>query len=109
MEGDAFKITRIISYQNSFMPVIHGRIVSTPRGTEVRILMRPYLFVILFLAVWSTPFLTIALSNLLSVIVTKEELNTFPLEMLLFMLLLSNGGFWYDAWKSKKILLELIS
>lgn len=47
-----FEITRIIRYRNSFLPVIKGSIQTIIGGTNIKIQMKPNVFVLLFMAVW---------------------------------------------------------
>src|ERR1700730_11232299 len=39
VEGHRFRIRRDIQYRNSFLPLIRGRIVSTPTGSRVNVFM----------------------------------------------------------------------
>lgn len=50
--NDTFKISRIIRYRNSFLPVIEGRVESIGNASRVSITMRPFWFVSAFLAIW---------------------------------------------------------
>lgn len=50
VDSAGFKLTRVIGYQNSFLPVITGRFVATPAGTEVRVTMRLVVWVYAFIA-----------------------------------------------------------
>lgn len=50
--GDSFKISRVINYRNSFLPIIRGEIYEGIGQTEVVINMRPVVFVIIFMSVW---------------------------------------------------------
>lgn len=52
IEADTFKISRIISYRNSFLPVIKGSVSSLPDQREITISMELNLFVKLFMIVW---------------------------------------------------------
>ena len=45
---DSFKIRRIICYQNSFLPIIVGKIDEMAHGTRIRITMRVHWFVMAF-------------------------------------------------------------
>ena len=47
-----FIINRIISYRNSFLPIITGRISNGFSGTEIKIKMRPHIFVLIFMSFW---------------------------------------------------------
>lgn len=47
-----FKISRIINYRNSFLPIISGSIYSAIGKTEVEIKMRLHQFVFIFILIW---------------------------------------------------------
>ena len=54
--GDSFRIRRILSYRNDFIPTIKGQFKSTDHGTKIVISMtlslHVYIFVIFWLAVF---------------------------------------------------------
>ena len=52
IKDSEFEITRIIRYRNSFLPVIKGSIQTIIGGTNIKIQMKPNVFVLLFMAVW---------------------------------------------------------
>ena len=52
IESNSFKINRVISYRNSFLPVIKGSVSSFADQQEIKISMRLNLFVKLFMSVW---------------------------------------------------------
>lgn len=47
-----FDISRRISYRNSFLPVIKGKMESTGTGTAISVRMRLNIFAIIFACVW---------------------------------------------------------
>ena len=49
---NTFEISRVISYRNSFLPVIKGEISPHIGGTKVVIKMSPTIGVILFMCIW---------------------------------------------------------
>src|SRR5712671_2639644 len=49
---DAFKISRIIHYRNSFLPIIHGTCRPGHHGTTVAVKMRLHPFVMAFMCFW---------------------------------------------------------
>jgi hypothetical protein len=62
----AFKISRIILYRNSFLPIIFGTIQARPQGgTRVEVMMRMHWFVIAFMLVWEAVPLVILTAVLL--------------------------------------------
>ncbi|MNK00370.1 hypothetical protein D3C87_181540 [compost metagenome] len=52
IESGSFKISRVISYRNSFLPVIKGSVSSFMNQREITISMRLNLFVKLFMSLW---------------------------------------------------------
>ena len=48
VDGFNFKINRIINYQNSFLPMIIGKI----EGGDVELTLRPSIFAIVFMVLW---------------------------------------------------------
>ena len=50
--GNQFEISRIITYRNSFLPLIRGHVSTYMGQTEVAIRMRPVLFVLIFMGFW---------------------------------------------------------
>ncbi len=60
MEGDSFKLQRIISYRNSFRPVFIGKFEERRGETIVHLKMRMHILIIVFSVLW-TLICTIAL------------------------------------------------
>ncbi|MGD1906002.1 MAG: WD40 repeat domain-containing protein [Leptolyngbyaceae cyanobacterium] len=60
-----FEIRRIIHYRNSFLPQIKGRFESGPLGTTVHVSMGLHPLVLIFLLMWSTPWLSFGIPILL--------------------------------------------
>src|SRR5262245_58167447 len=50
--GDEFRLFRIIRSKNLFLPLIRGKVLSTPGGAIVKVRMRPHGFALTFLLVW---------------------------------------------------------
>ena len=53
MEGDSFKLQRIISYRNSFRPVFIGRFEERSGETIVHVKMRLHYLIIVFSVLWT--------------------------------------------------------
>ena len=45
--SDGFKINRIISYRNSFLPILHGSFKNNPKGTSIIIKLRLHKLVLI--------------------------------------------------------------
>jgi hypothetical protein len=52
VRGDEFQVFRIIGYKNLLLPLIWGKVLSTPEGTIVKVKMRPHGFALTSLSVW---------------------------------------------------------
>src|SRR5215472_4770479 len=50
--SSGFKITRVIQYRNSFLPVVTGRIRDEGDGCIIEIILRLHFFVAVFMALW---------------------------------------------------------
>jgi hypothetical protein len=111
---NAFKITRIIHYRNSFLPVIVGAI--KPRlagGTRVEITMRLAWAVAAFMILWSAVPLGILVFMLASKSGAAPQkaggLLGFTLMMACFAYALCSGGFNVEARRAREILVKVIS
>jgi hypothetical protein len=108
ISGYSFEITRIIGYRNSFRPVIIGEI-SSYLGSEINIVMRMNMAVIIFCCVWMGGVLIAAIATLAAQINSGKFLlpGLIPFAMLLLGYILFTGGFKYESIKAKKFLKEL--
>ena len=52
VSAHSFRVSRVIHYKNSFLPVIDGVIERGPMGTIVRVRMRMSVFTIAFMLFW---------------------------------------------------------
>ncbi len=52
ISGNTFKISRIITGRNSFLPIIKGEIYSQPFGCSIRIRMSLHKIVLAFMILW---------------------------------------------------------
>lgn len=105
-----FKISRVISYRNSFLPVILGTVSSGSGGTEIRLSMRMNLFVMVFMGIWLSiaGLATLGSLSVVTIALLKfkpASLNAFlliPLGMFLFGYLLMLFAFKAEAKISRK-------
>lgn len=110
MVGRTFKITRIIDYRNSFLPVITGRISSFLGETEIKVKMRLSPFIFVFMSFWLG---TVVFFGLQIIYTQLFELRQFssvilaPLGMFLFGYLLTILPFKAESKKSKAFLATL--
>lgn len=105
---NGFEITKNISYRNSFLPVIEGKIEPSAVGSSVTVSMRLNALVLCFMLLWFSGVgmgCIAALSKLDNFAASK----LIPFGMLAFGIALMSGGFWFEASKQKVRLIELIS
>ncbi len=108
---DGFTLHRVISYRNSFLPVIRGRISQSLMGSRVVISMRPSWFVLVFWIVWMSG-VTAVLAVMLFVRrgVQNRPLGiTVALGLFLFGYLLCAGSFGLEARRAIQMLRSLIN
>ena len=109
VNGNSFDITRIINYNNSFLPRITGNVERDLGNTKINVKMRLHPFVLVFMFIWcggiGFGFLTLLNSN-----IENEKFEPgilLPLVMLLLGYGMTTGGFKYESSKTKKYLGEL--
>ncbi|MCT7958581.1 hypothetical protein [Laspinema palackyanum] len=104
----SFKISRIISYRNSFLPQIEGRIQPHGRGSQIEIKMKLHPAVMIFMCVW-LGIVGQGVLMFLAVLFQEEfdPLFLIPVGMLIFGLALPWVGFLPEAKGSKQFLIEL--
>lgn len=103
-----FEITKNISYRNSFLPVIEGKIEQISTGARVTISMRLHLAVICFMFIWFSG-VSIGCIAVLAHLDRFSMPMLIPFGMLIFGVALVSGGFWFEASKQKVRLIELLS
>ncbi len=105
-----FKITRIIHYRNSFLPIISGKFLPGDAGVKVAIRMRLHPFVTAFMCVWFGGVglgVVAVVGGLLSGPAPASPMLLIPFGMLVFGWALVSGGFWCEAKEQKRMLLEM--
>jgi len=109
---DGFKIMRIIRYRNSFLPVIEGTVTPTLSGSRIAVTLRLHRFVGIFMLSWLGgvsigifAFLGAALKGNMAPLPAL----LVPSGMLLFGIGLTSGGFWWEARKTKPVIIELFN
>ncbi len=55
--ANGFNVRRVMGYRNSFAPCVVGEVHSHGAVSRIVVTMRPHLFVIAFMAIWSLPWL----------------------------------------------------
>ena len=110
--SDGFKVTRILHYRNSFLPVITGSFRPKPPGTNIVIRMRLHPFVSAFMCFWFGG-VAIGAVAALTAMFTGRTADPPPLlipfGMLLFGWALVSGSFWFEAKKAESLLLDMFN
>lgn len=106
---DRFKISRIISGRNSFLPVIEGRIFKASSGAEIHIQMRlvVYTYIVWFVIMG---FLLSSLFEITNLMILRNQFSFGSLIVLFFLIfcyLFCILIFNWEIGKSKKFLKDL--
>jgi hypothetical protein len=102
-----FKITRIIHYRNSFLPVIRGRFEVQPHQTIVDIQMSPHPFVMVFIGFWCLFWYGISVPFALNGAFSQSMAVVF-LGMPIVILVIFWIAFWTEAKRSRHELSQII-
>jgi hypothetical protein len=105
-----FKISRIIHYRNSFLPVIHGMYRPCPAGTIISIYLELHPFVKAFLCVWFGV-VTLGMFGGLGALL-RGGIQQLPAVLIPGVMLLVGWGmtsmfFWVEARKQKPMLFKM--
>jgi hypothetical protein len=97
-----FKVWRITGIRNAFLPIIRGRLVpARGNGTDIKISMRLHPLVAAFVAFIVSVGVVTGVSSL------DPTRRSTAFVSCVFAIALVLGGFWFEAPKSKHILLKL--
>ncbi len=109
IDGNTFRISRIISYRNSFLPVITGMIEKDFGHTKIYVKMKPALFVIVFMSFWLGIVGIVAIGVLVAMIYSHrfEPPSLIPIGMFIFGIALTLGGFKSESIPTKKRLAKI--
>lgn len=108
---NGFKVSRNISYRNSFLPMIYGTIKEGINGSTLTIKMSLHPFVLVFMIVWMS-FAAIGAFESFLIMSSPKDFHPsllIPFEMLLFGWGLVSVGFWPEASKSKKQIYKIFN
>jgi len=98
----SFRIQRDSRRRNSFLPIVWGHIVATPRGTRVKVTMFIHPFAAIFMAVW--------LGMAVRIMVSVSDVNLFPVGIV-FMIIgvaVMGRGFFPEARKARELLTRAV-
>lgn len=103
VRNNSFEISRVIQYRNSFLPDINGIIQKNNDGTEIQVIMKLNLFVLIFLIFWCS----ISTCAFIMITLTQKKMSVeffMPLLMLIFVYVLTMVCFKIESKKSKEYL-----
>jgi hypothetical protein len=103
VEGTSFSLQRNISYQNSFLPQIKGKVLLGGFGTRLDVTMHLHPAVAVFMLFWLGIVGSVAMP-----IGYTEPMSLVPLGMLAFGLLLPVAAFFPEAFKAKRLITDLL-
>ena len=111
VEGDRFRVRRDITYRNSFLPVVSGRVVNVPSGVRVSVTMYLQPAIAVFMLVWfcGVGAATVVAIPRLLIPCGHVQLELFILPaMLVFAVVLVGCGFFPEALKARRLLEQVL-
>ena len=108
----SFRISRVINYRNSFLPIINGEILSFFGQTQIQIKMKPAIFVLIFMSFWLSMTGAACVGILFNIPQMTQSgfspMLLIPFAMFIFGCLLSFFSFKIESKKSKAFLATLL-
>ena len=109
---DGFKMTPVIHYGNSFLPVVRGKFLRSDGGTKVVIRLRLKRLVAVGMCVWlggAGLMAAIVIALLHSGQIPADPMLLIPLGMPIFGWVFMTAAFWLEVKKLKPMLCEMFS
>ena len=111
VSANGFRISRVIDYRNSFLPMIDGRVSPDAHGTVVDVSLSLHPFTSVFMAVWLGLTGVLGIVFLVGVLLGhgsgEPVFSLVPLGMCAFGYLLMHGGFAFEVGPVRKLLHEV--
>ena len=107
VKDDHFEIVRIISYRNSFIPLVVGHLSEDSNGTTVEIRMRMYLFTSIFMVVWMVGASVGAIVFFTLAVVRGESIGLLTPLLPVSGVMMVGVGFGSEAVKAERLLREI--
>ena len=101
---NGFKVSRIISYRNSFLPVLHGSFKENKKGTDIIIKMKLHKLVSVFMIIGIFAFSFGAVSSAL-----EKDHNFIPLVFLIVFVSIIPFAFHWEGEKAKNYFNDLFN
>jgi len=111
VEGDSFRVSRVINYRNSFLPHVRGRVVPAAAGSRIEGSMALHPAVLAFIAVWCGLVLLIGVGVWGAMLADGRWRPgaLVPLGMLAFLWALSAGAFTVEARRARAMLGQIVA
>jgi hypothetical protein len=103
IDGAAFHMRRDIRYRNSFLPRVHGSVISAPAGARVLVTMHLHPVVAAFMLFWLGAVGVGAVVAFTSQ-TTSIQSVLIPAGMFIFGIVVTVGGFYPEAVKARRLL-----
>jgi hypothetical protein len=107
-DAAGFKVTRVIRYRNSFLPVVSGRIQAQGTGSRVHVDMRLHTLVAAFMTFWLGAVGLFAVAFAAQFLLYPGETDPVmllaPLAMFALGWALTTFGFWFEAARQERML-----
>ena len=108
ISSSGFKITRVIHYRNSFVPIVTGRVRDEGAGCVVEIILRPNVIVVVFMALWLSVVAGGAISIVAEVSRGRSAVAALvPFGLSVFGYALMQAAFVFESRKAKQFLDQL--
>jgi hypothetical protein len=104
--SDKFKISKIIHYRNSFLPIIHGTFGCNSSGNVISIKMTLHPMAIVFMCAW----FLLLLIGIMNVLLGASNDKSFPLIgfiIIIISYIFIGVCFWPEVKEQKRVLMEM--
>jgi hypothetical protein len=110
VDVNGFHLMRRTWYKHSFRPMLSGRFEESPTGTTIRVTMTLHPLVAAFMLFWLGMVGLFGAIGLLAAICSgKWEIGAVCGGMFVFGLGMTYGGYWLEAPRAKRLLVEILA
>jgi len=109
VDGDRFRVRRVIRYRNSLLPVVSGTVTHSAGGSEVRLVMRLAWWVLAFGIVWFGAMLAVFVGLMRDGVIPASPVSfLIPMAIVFFGAALFWAPFRYEANLVERLLRALL-